>query len=448
MSIESNNPMAADEVYSNDRAHVIHSWSVQSKLHPLVVNEARGVYFWDSSGKQYIDMASQLVNSNIGHQHPKVVQAIKEQADKLCYIAPSIATESRSTLAALLSTVTMPKINRFFFTNGGAEANENAIKIARAATGRQKIISRYRSYHGATYGAITLTGDPRRPPVEPGIPGVLKVYDPYCYRCTFGHVYGQCHIECASHVEETILYENPSTVAAIIIEPITGSNGVFIPPQEYMTQLRAICDKYGILLIADEVMSGFGRTGEWFAIDGFGVEPDILTMAKGINSGYVPLGAVGISDDIFDAIKDRFLYCGLTYSGHPLACAAAVATIKAYQEEKLIENAKNMGVVLRKAMEEMKAAHPSVGDVRNQGLFGCMELVKNRETREPIVPWNATGEVMSAIEKTLMGEGVYMYLRWNYVFVAPPIIINAEQLTGAFRAIDKALSVADRYVAQ
>ncbi len=446
MSNESNNPKAANDVYNNDRAHVIHSWSVQSKLNPLVVNKSKGVYFWDASEKRYLDMASQLVNSNIGHQHPKVVQAIKDQADKLCYIAPSIATESRSTLAALLATVTPPKINRFFFTNGGAEANENAIKIARVATGRQKIISRYRSYHGATYGAITLTGDPRRPPVEPGIPGVLKVYDPYCYRCTFGQVYGKCHMECASHIEETILYEDPNTVAGIFIEAITGSNGIFIPPKEYMTQLRAICDKYGILLIADEVMSGFGRTGEWFGMDVFGVQPDILTMAKGINSGYVPLGAVGVSDDIFEKIKDRFLYVGLTYSGHPLACAAAVATIKAYQDEKLIENAKNMGVIVRKLMEEMKAKHPCVGDVRNQGLFACIELVKSRETREPIVPWNGSGEVVSAMQKTLMDEGVYMYLRWNYMFVVPPIIINEEQLNEGFKAIDKALTVADGYI--
>lgn len=447
MSSESNNPMLAEEVYKNDRAHVIHSWSVQSTLKPLVVNRAEGVYFWDASGKRYIDMASQLVNSNIGHQHPKVVQAIKEQADKLCYIAPSIATEARSTVAALLASVTMPKINRFFFTNGGAEANENAIKIARFATGRQKIISRYRSYHGATYGAITLTGDPRRPPVEPGIPGVVRVYDPYCYRCTFGHVYGKCHLECASHIEETILYENPKTVAAIIIEPITGSNGVFVPPREYMTQLRAICDKYGILLIADEVMSGFGRTGDWFAMDGFGVEPDILTMAKGINSGYVPLGAVGISDGIYGAIKDEFLYCGLTYSGHPLACAAAIATIKAYQEEKLIENAKEMGAVALKLMEEMKAKHKCVGDVRTRGLFGCIELVKNRGDRTPLVPWNGGGEPVTEIQKALMEDGVYMYLRWNYMFVVPPIIINESQLAEAFKSIDRALSIGDRYAA-
>ena len=338
------------------------------------------------------------------------------------------------------------QINRFFFTNGGAEANENAMKIARVATGRQKIISRYRSYHGATYGAISLTGDPRRPPVEPGIPGVLKVYDPYCYRCTFGQVYGKCHMECTSHIEETILYEDPQTVAGIFIEAITGSNGIFIPPKEYMKELRRICDKYGILLIADEVMSGFGRCGEWFGMDVFGVQPDIMTMAKGINSGYVPLGAVGVSDDIFETIKDRFLYIGLTYSGHPLACAAAVATIKAYQDEKLIENAKKMGVILARLSEEMKAKHPCVGDVRNQGLFGCIEPVKNRETREPIVPWNGSGEVVTAMQKTFMDEGVYMYLRWNYMFVVPPIIINEEQLNEGFRAIDKALTVADGYL--
>jgi taurine--2-oxoglutarate transaminase len=436
----------SDEVYRSDREHVLHSWSVQSRLKPMVVNEARGIYFWDSGGKRYLDLASQLVNSNIGHQHPKVVQAIKDQADKLCYIAPSIATETRSALAKLLSTVTPPRINHFFFTNGGADANENAIKIARLATGRQKIISRYRSYHGSTYGAITLTGDPRRPPVEPGIPGVIKVYDPYCYRCTFGQEYGSCRIECAKHVEETILYENPKTVAAILIESITGSNGVFIPPREYLVMLREICDTYHILLIADEVMSGFGRTGEWFAINAFGVEPDIMTMAKGINSGYVPLGAVGISDAIATAIADQYLYCGLTYSGHPLACAAAIATIEAYQEEELIANARAMGGVTRGLMEDLKRKHPCVGDVRNQGLFGCIELVKDRASREPIVPWNGSGEVMAAVERTLLAEGVFMYLRWNYMFFAPPIIINEAQLNEAFRAIDRALTVADGYL--
>lgn len=436
-----------DEVYKNDREHVIHSWSIQSKLKPMVVNDAEGVYFWDGNGKKYIDMASQLVNSNIGHQHPKVVNAIKEQADKLCFIAPGFANEQRSTLAKLLSEVCPGNINRFFFTNGGADANENAVKIARMATGKWKVISRYRSYHGATFGAIAMTGDPRRPPVEPGMPGVVRVFDPYCYRCSFGKEYPKCNMECVKHIEETILYENPNTVAAIIVEAITGSNGIFIPPKEYMVQLKEICRKYNIMLIADEVMSGFGRTGEWFGMNVFDVAPDIITMAKGINSGYVPLGAVGVTEEIYDAIKDKFLYCGLTYSGHPLACAAAIATINAYKEEKIIENAKKMGDVMAGLMKEMKEKHKCVGDVRNQGLFGCIELVKDRDTREPIVPWNATGDVMAQISKSLLDDGIYMYIRWNYMFCVPPCIINEEQLKEAYKAIDKALTIADNYIA-
>ncbi len=432
-----------DEVYKNDREYVIHSWSIQSKLKPLVVNEAEGVYFRDENGKKYIDMASQLVNSNIGHQHPRVVQAIKEQAQKLCYIGPGFANEARSTLAKMLIEVTPPNIRKCFFTNAGAEANENAVKIARMATGRFKIISRYRSYHGATYGAIALTGDPRRPPVEPAIPGVLKVFDPYCYRCSFGKEFGKCGMECASHVEEVIRYENPATVAAILVESITGSNGIFIPPVEYYRELRRICDKYDILLIDDEVMSGFGRTGKWFAIQHYGVEPDIITMAKGINSGYVPLGAVAVSEKIARIIDDKMLYCGLTYSGHPLACAAAVACIKAYREERIIENAAKMGQMTTGLMNELKSKHRCIGDVRNKGLFGCIELVKDRQTREPIVPWNGSGEVMEKVRDKLMDEGIYMYLRWNYMFVAPPLIINKDQLQTAYRGIDSALDIAD-----
>lgn len=435
-----------EEAYRNDREYVLHSWSVQSKLNPLVVNDAEGIYFWDGSGKRYVDMASQLVNSNIGHQHPKVVKAIQEQAGKLCYIAPSFANDARSTLAKMISEITPGDIKKCFFTNGGADANENAVKIARSTTGKWKILSRYRSYHGSTYGAIALTGDPRRPPVEPAMPGVVKVFDPYCYRCTFGQECGKCKMECVSHIEETILYENPDTVAAIIIEPITGSNGVFVPSKEYFVRLRKICDKYNVLLIADEVMTGFGRTGEWFGMDVFGVQPDIMTMAKGINSGYVPLGAVAVTEKIARSIEDKFLYCGLTYSGHPLACAAAIATINAYKEEKLIENSREMGKVMSALMLEMKQKHPCVGDVRSQGLFGCIELVKNKETKEHLVPWNGTGEVMGAVNKTLLNEGVYMYLRWNFMFVAPPIIINEQQLKDAFAAVDKALSVADSYL--
>ncbi len=434
------------EVFVNDRSHVIHSWSIQSKLNPIVVNEAEGVYFWDGKGKRYIDMASQLINSNIGHKHPKVVKAIQEQAEKLCFVAPGFATETRSTLAKKLSEVCPGNINRFFFTNGGADANENAVKIAKMYTRKTKIISRYRSYHGATYGAISLTGDPRRAPVEPAIPGVVRVFDPYCYRCSFGKEYPNCKMECISHIEEIILYENPDTIAAFILEPITGSNGVFIPPKEYMKRLRELCNKYNIVLIADEVMSGFGRTGKWFGMNLFDVVPDIMTMAKGINSGYVPLGAVGVSDKIYEVIKDKFLYCGLTYSGHALACAAAIATIDAYKEEKLIDNAAAMGIVMADLMKDMQYKHPCVGDVRNVGLFGVIELTKNRKSREPIVPWNSTGEVMAKITRSLLDSGVYMYIRWNYMFVVPPVIINKEQMKEAFKTIDRALDIGDKYV--
>jgi taurine--2-oxoglutarate transaminase len=439
----------AKTTYDYDREYVIHSWSVQSKLNPLVVNRAEGVYFWGTaypSGteRRYIDMASQLVNSNIGHQHPKVVQAIKDQADKLCFAAPSFANDARSELAKLLSEITPGDLKCSFFTNAGADANENAIKIARMFTKKSKIITRYRSYHGATYGAIALTGDPRRPPVEPTMPGVVRILDPYCYRCPFGQKEGSCKLECAKHIEEVILYENPDTIAALLFESITGSNGVFIPPKEYFKEVRRICDKYGILFIADEVMAGFGRSGEWFAVNNFDVVPDIMTVAKGINSGYVPLGAVIMSEKIADGIKDDFLYCGLTYSGHPLGCAAAVATIKAYQDEKIIENAKKMGVVLSGFLADMKKKHAAVGDVRNAGLFGVIELVKDRETREPIVPWNGTGPVMTELNKYLLDKGVFLYSRWNYLFIVPPLIINEKEMAEAFAVIDKAIDIADR----
>ena len=327
------------DTFANDRKHILHSWSVQTKLNPMVVTRAEGVHFWTEEGKKFLDMASQLVNSNIGHQHPKVVKAIQDQAAQLCFVAPGIAAEPRSTLGKLLSEVCPPSINRFFFTNGGAEANENALKIARAVTGRHKVLARYRSYHGATYGAITMTGDPRRWPVEPGIPGVVRIPDFYPYRAGRSPDDDAYADEVLASTEEIIQLEGPTTIAAMILETVIGSNGILIPSRRYFRGLRDLCTKYGILMICDEVMAGFGRTGRWFACDHFSVEPDLLTMAKGINSGYVPLGAVGVSDAIGQFIEDKMLYCGLTYSGHPLACAAAVATIRAYQDEKIMENA-------------------------------------------------------------------------------------------------------------
>ena len=326
------NPQLGEQVTEDAKRYVLHSWSVQNALNPIAVAGAEGRYFWDYDGKRYLDFASQLVNVSIGHQHPRLVAAIKEQADKLCTIGPPMATEPRSTLARLVAEVTPGDLSMTFFTNGGAEANENAIKLARWYTGRHKIIARYRSYHGATGGAITLTGDPRRWNAEPGIPGVVRMFDPYTYRCPAGHP-DPCPVcSGAPHLEEILQYEGAHTVAAVILEPVTGTNGIIVPPDGYLQSIRAVCDKYGILLIADEVMAGFGRTGKWFAVDHWDVVPDILTMAKGINSGYVPLGAMAIREPLADWVRDKFFSGGLTYSGHPLACAVGVASIEATPE--------------------------------------------------------------------------------------------------------------------
>lgn len=436
----------AQAAYQNDRKHVLHSWSVQTKLDPLVIDKAEGVYFWTADGKKYLDLASQLVNQNIGHQHPKVVKAIMDQAAKYCFVAPGVASEPRSTLAKLLSEVCPPSINRFFFTNGGADANENAVKIARAVTGKYKILSRYRSYHGSTYGAISLTGDPRRPPVEPSMPGVVRIPDFYPYHDGRDGNDDSYADQVLAATEEVIQMENPGTIAAIIVESVVGSNGILIPSVRYFQGLKALGEKYKILLIADEVMSGFGRTGKWFAVEHYGVEPDIITMAKGINSGYVPLGAVGVSDAIGQYIEDKMLYCGLTYSGHPLACAAAVATIQAYRDEKIIENAATQGQALTKILADLKAKHPSVGDVRSVGLFGGIELVKNQKTREGLVAWNTTGPMNAAVQKSFLDQGAYVYTRWNYIFVVPPLIITGAQMADAAAILDQGLSVADTFV--
>src|SRR5204863_1813437 len=380
-----------------DRQHVLHSWSVQSQISPLAVAGGEGRYFWDQDGNRYLDFASQLVNVSIGHQHPKVVAAIKEQADKLTTIGPPMAHEARSELARLLADVTPGDLTMSFFTNGGAEANENAIKLARWYTGRHKIVARYRSYHGATAGAISATGDPRRWPAEPGIPGVVRMLDPYTYRCPAGHP-DPCPVcSGAPHLEEILQYEGPQNVAAVILETIVGTNGIIVPPDGYLQSIREVCDRYGILLVLDEVMAGFGRSGRWFACEHWDVVPDIITTAKGINSGYVPLGAMTVREHVYEAVKDRFFAGGLTYSGHPLACAAAVASIEAFREEGIVENAAAMGEVFAAELPKLAERHPSVGDVRGLGCFWALELVRNRETKEPLVPFNAGGEALQPI---------------------------------------------------
>jgi taurine--2-oxoglutarate transaminase len=432
------------------KEYVLHSWSVQNAINPLPVAGAEGRYFWDYEGKRYLDFASQLVNVSIGHQHPKIVAAIKDQADKLCTIGPPMATEPRSTLARLLAEVTPGDLSMAFFTNGGAEANENAIKLARWATGRHKIIARYRSYHGATGGAITLTGDPRRWAAEPGIPGVVRMFDPYTYRCPAGHP-DPCPV-CtgAPHLEEILQYEGPQTVAAVILETVTGTNGLIVPPDGYLQSIRDVCDRHGILLIADEVMAGFGRTGKWFAVDHWDVVPDIITLAKGINSGYVPLGAMVISRALAEWVQDKLFAGGLTYSGHPLACAAGVASIEAFREEGIVEHAAAMEPEFRAGLNALAERHPSIGEVRGLGCFWGLELVKNRETREPLVPFNGTGEVaapVARLSKAALERGLYLMTHWNVIMVCPPITITSEELAEGLGVLDDVLSIADEYYA-
>ncbi len=379
---------------------------------------------------------------NVGHGNERVIKAIQEQAAQLAYANPYMATEPRARLGAKLAELTPGDIDTFFFTNGGAEANENAIKIARLVTGRRKILARYRSYHGGTAGAMTLTGDPRRWASEPGIPGVVHVLDPY-----HGIQQGWEPVDQAlARLDETIQLEGASTIAAFILETVTGTNGVLIPPDGYLQGVRDLCTKHGILMIADEVMSGFGRTGEWFAIDHWKVVPDIITMAKGLTSAYVPLGAVGMRPAIARHFQDHVFSGGLTYNSHPLACAAALATIAAYEEDGLMDNGRRMGKVMKTLLGELEARHPSVGATRSLGLFGIVELVRNRKTKEPMAPFNGKSEEMTALGRAFREGGLYTFVRWNTFFTNPPLCITEAELREGFGIIDKALSVTDKAV--
>jgi taurine---2-oxoglutarate transaminase len=434
-------------IVANHHEHLITSWSTQSAVKPLPVTGGEGCWFYDDAGNRYLDFQSQLVNLNLGHQHPRVVEAIREQAARLCYIGPSMAEQSRSELAALIAEVTPGDLTATFFTTGGAAANENAIKLARHYTGRQKIVTRYRSYHGATAAAMTLSGDPRRWAAEPGIPGVVRVLDPYTYRCPAGHP-DPCPVcSGAPHLEEILQYENPASVAAIVLETVTGTNGVLVPPDGYLRSIRNLCDKYGILLILDEVMVGFGRTGRWFACDHWDVVPDILCTAKGINSGYVPLGAMTVSQEIRDWLWTNPFPGGLTYSSHPLACASGVASIRATREEDLVGNAARQGRYLGARLRELADRHPSVGDVRGLGLFWGIELVSDRASREPLVPFNAKGAAnapMSEVTSAAMARGLYLTSVSSVIRIAPPLIITAAEIDHGVQILDEVLVHADR----
>jgi len=437
--------------YDDDRRHVFHSWSAQAALTPLVVNRAEGSFFWDESGRRYLDFSSQLVNANIGHQHPKVIAAIVEQAQKLTTVAPFHANEARSEAARLIASHAPGDLDKVFFTNGGAEATENAVRMARLVTGRHKIMTTYRSYHGATGGSIVLTGEPRRWASEPGIPGVVHFFGPYPYRSPFyADSVEQEGERALAHLAEVIAMEGSGTIAAVLLETVVGTNGILVPPDGYLAGVRELCDRHGILLVLDEVMSGFGRCGEWFAADRWDVVPDLICFAKGVNSGYVPLGGVIMDPRVADAFATRLYPGGLTYSGHPLACAAAVGSIRAFEEEGIVEHARMLGTdVIGPELAKFAANHPSVGDVRGLGVFWAIELVRDRETREPLVPFNAAGPdaaPMGAIIAACKERGLWPFTHFNRVHVVPPCTITVDELRDGLAALDEALTVADGYV--
>ncbi|MFM2071634.1 MAG: hypothetical protein RLZZ623_1897 [Actinomycetota bacterium] len=448
-----------DHAFANDRAHVFHSWSAQGALNPLVIEGGSGSWMWDQQGNRYLDFSSQLVNLNIGHQHPKLVAAIQEQAGRLCTVAPFHANDARSEAARLISEAANhgadaadPRaLNMVFFTNGGAEATENAIRMARLHTSRHKVLTAYRSYHGATGGAISLTGDPRRWPSEPGIAGVVKFWGPYPYRSAFHSTSDVQETERAlSHLADVLMVEGAHTVAAIVLETVVGTNGILVPPPGYLAGVRALCDQHGILLICDEVMAGFGRCGEWFAFQKWGVRPDLVCFAKGVNSGYLPLGGVVIGQHVADTFKDRAFPGGLTYSGHPLACASAVASINIFKEEGIVEHSRMLGTdVIGPELEKIKAKHPSVGDVRGLGTFWAIELVRNRDTREPLVPFNASGadaKPMVDLGAACKAAGLWPFTHFNRLHVVPPCNTPIDEVHHGLAIIDEALSVADAFV--
>ncbi len=437
-------------VVRNDRAHVFHSWSAQGLISPIPVAGGEGSWFWDYDGQRYLDFSSQLVNLNIGHQHPRLIAAIQEAAGRLCTVAPSFANADRSEAARLITELAPDDLDMVFFTNGGAEATENAIRMARLHTARHKVLTMYRSYHGATGAAITMTGDPRRWPSEPSAVGMVKFWGPYPYRSAF-HSADETEESARSlqHLSDVIMVEGAHTIAAIVLETVVGTNGILVPPPGYLQGVRDLCDQHGIVMICDEVMAGFGRCGEWFAVDHWNVAPDLICFAKGVNSGYVPLGGVVIRQAIADTFKERPYPGGLTYSGHPLACAAAVASITIFKEEGILEHARMLGTdVIGPALRELQERHPSVGDVRGLGVFWAIELVRNRETHEPLVPYNASGEAaapMNEVVAACKAKGVWPFAHFNRIHVVPPCTISVEDVRLGIAVIDEALELADRH---
>lgn len=438
--------MNGAEVTEKQKKYVLQSWSKQGGINPIPVKKAEGIYFYDYDGKRYTDMSSQLVNLNLGFGNADIAEAIKTQVDKFCFVGPSYGAESRAELAEMIIDLLPDTFGKVFFTNAGADANENAIKIARMYTGRKKVFSRYRSYHGSSFGAGNLTGEPRRYPLEPGIPGFVKFFDPYIYR---EPIEFKSEEEATKYyltkLREQILYEGSDSVAAIVMETITGSNGVIIPPKGYLPGVRKICDEFGIVMICDEVMAGWGRTGKMFAFENFEVVPDIVTFAKGVTCGYVQLGGVAVSSKIAAYFDDHLLSCGLTYSGHPLACAAGIACVNYYSKENILDNVAVSGKALAERLDFMKEMHRCVGDVRHIGLFSCVELVKDKKTKEALVPYGQDPKgIMSKIIGKLKERGFMTYSHENMIFICPPLIITVEQLEEELDKLEEVLCIVDK----
>jgi taurine--2-oxoglutarate transaminase len=440
MVTEAVKALSAEEITELCLRHTLYDWSAQSGLKPMAVTSAKGVYFHTADGRRFLDFNSQLMCVNAGHGDPRIVDAIKRQAEQLPYISPFMATEVRARLGAKLAELLPGDIDKVFFTLAGADANENAIKIARTVTGRPKILARYRSYHGSTGGAIVATGDPRRWANEGSSAGVVHVLDPY-----HGIQRGwDTPEEALANLEETIQLEGPQTIAAFILEPIVGTNGILVPPDGYLQGVRALCDRFGILMICDEVMTGFGRTGRWFAVEHWDVVPDLITMAKGLTSSYVPLGAVGMRPHVAAYFDDHVFYGGLTYNSHPLACAAALATIGVYEEDDMVGNAQRMGAVLARHHRRLRERHPCIGATRSIGLFGCLELVRDPQTLEPLAPFNGTSPEMKAISSALLEAGMHTFVRWNTIMTNPPLCITEAELDEGFEILDSVLEIGDR----
>ncbi|GAC1377135.1 MAG: aspartate aminotransferase family protein [Hymenobacter sp.] len=440
-----------DQILHDNLDHTLFSWSKQAGLNPINAERAEGVYLWDRDGKRYLDFSSQLMNVNIGHGDQRVTEAVAAQMRELSYVYPGMITKARGDLGKKLAAITAPNLTNAFFTLGGAEAIENAIKLARVYTGRHKIVTLYQSFHGASYGAMSAGGDPRKFAVDSqAMPGVVHVENPYFYRCPwYSDTPAQCAQRAADAMERIIGYENPGSVAAIILEGESGTSGCIKYPPGYWARIREICDRHSILLVADEVMSGFGRTGKWFGSDHHGVKVDLMCMAKGITAGYLPLGAVMVDEKIAHAFDDKPLPLGLTYSAHPVSCAAAVAVLDIYEEDRLLENTVAMGQYLDEQVAQLRRHHPSIGDWRNTGLFGCLELVKNRATKEPMAPWNATNDqmaVMNQVAAKIRELGMYTFVRWSFIFICPPLNITKEEIDEGLAIISEALSIADSHV--